>query len=56
MTDLEKRAHDIAVAMLPGRIQAAEDRLAMGQEVHIDPVELYLETYTIILEALSDKE
>lgn len=56
MTDLEQRAHDISVAMLPIRIQAAKDRIAMGQEERIDAIELYLETYKLALKALADKE
>lgn len=57
MTDNEKRAHDLAIAMVsytmnPETLKGIAD--AKGEsEVHVDPYGIYLDYYKMFLEAFN---
>lgn len=53
MTDNEKRAHDLAIAVLPYGIQAVKRQCKDGKIDGVDVYALYLETYKHFLDLLN---
>ena len=47
MTDNEKRAHDIAIALLPGAIIHESDKIALSEnpEERVDTFRFYMDNY-----------
>lgn len=57
MTDNEKRAHDISIALLPKAIEyeSAKNALSNNTEERVDAFRIYMENYKHALDMINDE-